>query len=130
MKETFFGKIEGTRFIPDNVVEYIEFIRKLEGPVEVKIGEYKLTRSEQQNRYYWGKIVKMISEELGYGKDEVHSLLGSMFLKDHIEVKEGDVMKRYTVIKSTTSLDTEEMSSYIEQCKRWASKEIGLYIPD
>lgn len=130
MKETFTGKIIGNEFVPDNRNEYIQFIKTLNGDVSVTIGESKLTRSEKQNRYYWSKVVGMISDELGYGKDEVHSLLGSMFLKNHVEIKENDVIKRYTVVMSTTSLDTDEMSEYMENCKRFASKELGIYIPD
>ena len=31
-------------------------------------------------------------------------------------------------IKSTTSLDTKQMTEYIDQCRMWAAGE-GLYIP-
>jgi hypothetical protein len=130
MKEAFIGEVIDGEFIPKDKELWSSFLRSLSGEVSVSIGKYRETRSERQNKYYWGKVIKMLSEELGYGKDEVHSLLSSKFLKDHVTVEEGGVKKRYTVVKSTASLDSEEMAIYIEECKSWASMEVGLFIPD
>lgn len=129
MRNSFTGNIINGTFIPDNIDEYRSFIKTLDR-VEVTVGEYKATRSGQQNRYYWGKVVKTISDELGYDKEEVHSILSSKFLKDYKEIKEGETIKRYTVVRSTQSLDSEEMSIYIEECKTFASRELGIYLPD
>lgn len=125
----FKGVIKNGVFIPE-LPDYQDYLNLMEGEtVEVSIKKYRSSRSSEQNRYYW-MIVGSISEYTGYTKDEVHSLLGSKFLKDHIDVEEGGAMKRYTVVKSTTSLNTEEMSTYIEEVKTWASQELNLFIPD
>lgn len=125
------GKVTHGLFIPEDEESYELLINSLEGEdVDVKVSKYRKSRSDGQNKYYWSHVVKMISDHTGYSKDETHSLLSSMFLKDHLDRNDGDVIKRYTVVRSTTSLTTEEMAIYIEQCKMWASQELNIYIPD
>jgi hypothetical protein len=123
----FRGKILNGRFFPFDEEMYSIWNSSLNEKIcELTIKEYKKQRSNEANRYYWGVVVKIISEETGYTPDEVHSLLSTMFLKDHKEFKG----RRYTVIKSSSVLKTDEFHEFIEKSKRWASIELGLYIPD
>lgn len=122
----FKGKVVRGRFYPFEQELYDGYLIGLEDKiVNLTIKEFKKNRTEDQNKYYWGVVVKLLGEELGYEKDEIHALLGTMFLKDHIELKG----KRYTVVRSTAVLKTDEFSQYIEQCKRFAAEQ-GIYIPD
>ena len=126
----FRGTIKSGEFVPEDSESYHLHLSTLENEiVEVTVKKFRSSRSGEQNKYYW-LIIAKISDYTGYTKDEVHALLGSKFLKDHIDVSEDGVMKRYTVVKSTTSLNTEEMSIYIEEVKTWASQELKLFIPD
>lgn len=123
----FKGVILKGRFWANDQEIYDSYIQSFEGKtVEMSIREWKKERSDKQNRYYWGVIVKLISESTGYSDDETHSILSSMFLKDHKELGG----KRYTVVKSTTSLKTDEFKQYTEECKRFAATELGIFIPD
>jgi hypothetical protein len=78
-------------------------------------------RSIQQNKYYHGVICKLISDHTGYTSDEVHQILAEQFLSYE---KDGR-----TFVQSTTKLKTTEFESYMEDCRRWASMELQVYIP-
>jgi len=126
----FTGKIFENKFVPFDDDSYLNHLATLEGEkVEVEVKKFRNSRSLEQNRLYW-RIVAIISEHTGYTKDETHALLGSKFLKDHVDIQEGEEMKRYTVVKSSSSLKTDEMAKYIEEAKQWAAQELQLFIPD
>ena len=93
--------------------------------VEVSVEPVKRTRSNEANRFYWGVVVAMIAEHIGYQKEEVHRALGERFLRD----RESEV-NGVPRVKSTTKLSPVEMFEYTDQCRRWAAEFLGLYIPD
>tara|TARA_R110000787_G_scaffold8122_2_gene27134 strand:- start:691 stop:1005 length:315 start_codon:yes stop_codon:yes gene_type:complete len=86
--------------------------------VDLKDGEYYFelkevgVRSGQQNNYYW-KIIDILSEELGYTKQEMHKTI-----KDHFN------------IDSTKHLERKEFSDFIERLIRWSAIELSIVIPD
>ena len=90
--------------------------------VEIKIIKWRSKRSLDQNAYYWGVVIDILHKHLGYTKDEMHSALKYLFLK---EEKNG-----LTIIKSTAKLNTKEFSKYVEKVKDWASQKMGVFIPD
>ena len=94
--------------------------------VVITVGEQKKRRSLNLNSYYWAVVVKLLSEETGYDKDEMHEVLKSMFLRTRYQIK--GVWVDST--KSTTKLTHKEMSEFIEEVKRFASTTLGVYIPD
>ena len=94
--------------------------------VVITVGEQKKRRSLNLNSYYWAVVVKLLSEETGYDKDEMHEVLKSMFLRTRYQIK--GVWVDST--KSTTKLSHKEMSEFIEEVKRFASTTLGVYIPD
>tara|TARA_B110000908_G_C10170548_1_gene410605 strand:- start:14 stop:412 length:399 start_codon:yes stop_codon:yes gene_type:complete len=94
--------------------------------VEVTIKEYKPKRSNQLNQYYWGVVVKLISEYTGYTKEETHELLKQTFLKKKILIDD----EWYDTTDSTTKLNNKEMLEFIDEVKIWASQTLNVYIPD
>ena len=123
----FIGKVSGGKLHLNDIDKYQSWINSLEGKaVEVSVAKETTSRTEKQNKYLWGVVYTVISDYLGYTNDEVHELMKSILLKKHMEAGN----KRYTVIRSTTDLSTDEFSKYIEDVKRWASKEFGLYVPE
>tara|TARA_R100000808_G_C2092697_1_gene112500 strand:+ start:79 stop:483 length:405 start_codon:yes stop_codon:yes gene_type:complete len=94
--------------------------------VVITVGEQKKRRSLNLNSYYWAVVVKLLSDETGYDKDEMHEVLKSMFLRTRYQIK--GVWVDST--KSTTKLTHKEMSEFIEEVKRFASTTLGVYIPD
>tara|TARA_R110000744_G_scaffold110434_1_gene208312 strand:- start:5435 stop:5776 length:342 start_codon:yes stop_codon:yes gene_type:complete len=86
--------------------------------VDVDDGEYYFelkavgVRSGQQNNYYWN-IIDILSEELGYTKQEMHETI-----KEHFN------------IESTKALEPKEFSEFIEQLIRWSAIELYVVIKD
>lgn len=98
--------------------------RKRRG-VTVVLSPERRQRTNQQNRWYWGVVVPALSEWSGYERDEMHELLGRMFLAIERALPNGAVIASR---RSTADLSTEEFSEYCERVRRFAA-ENGLYIP-
>lgn len=79
------------------------------------------TRSNQENRYYWGLMLKTISQDSGYTPEECHSIFGEMFLS-----YENNGRK---FVKSTTKLKTVEFEEYLEKVRRFAATDLQIYLP-
>ena len=97
------------RFAPEQDLEVI--IRK------------KLPRStDRQRRYYFGVIVKLISDYTGYTKEETHSILKWKFLRRKTE-------QGFDYVPSTESLSTKDREAYHEDCRLWGNVVFQLNIP-
>ncbi len=86
-------------------------------------------RSGNQNRYYWGCVIQILSEDTGYTKDEMHEIIKHKFLLIHsiLETKQGrKVAVEFS--RSTTELDTKEFENLMSEIREWASMELGIYI--
>jgi len=84
------------------------------------------TRSNPQNRYYHGVVVKTLSEELGYEPEEMHEILKYKFNKGEVLIKDESL----NIGLSTTKLDTQGFAVYLDNIIRWASMNLGIYIPE
>jgi len=92
----------------------------------VTIRPYKNNRSDHQNRYYWGVVVKMLSDELGYFPDEMHEALKLKFLpKKTISMAN----ESFIIADSSTRLSTMDFESFLSQIRTWASSDLGVLIP-
>lgn len=121
------GKIDQGTFSPDAPKQYNSALSKLEGKrVEVKVEEYKKHRSNPQNSYYWGVVIPMVSKELGYTKEEVHSALKNKFLTVTNYSKQ-DIEFEFT--KDTKDLDTTEFEIYLRDVRNFAGDFLGIFIP-
>ena len=94
--------------------------------VFITVREQKNRRSLNLNSYYWAVVVKLVSVETGYDKEEAQEVLKSMFLRTRYQIKGIWV----DGMKSTTKLSNQEMTDYIDEVKRFASSSLSLYIPD
>lgn len=92
--------------------------------VEVSLKPFKSNRSNSQNNYYWGEVIPKAS--LGFSEawgqnltsELTHETLKSMFLGRDIENREtGEVVR---ITRSTSKLNSKEMTDYIEQIRSWA----------
>lgn len=91
---------------------------------QVNVVEYKSKRSVEQNSRLW-KLYNDLGQYIGHDADEVHQLMGYKFLRYHIVVN-GETIE---AIKSTTKLNTQEMTDYQDAIVRWAA-EIGFVWSD
>lgn len=88
---------------------------------KVEVKPWKSKRSIEQNSRLW-KLYGEIGKHIGDDADAIHALMGYKFLRD-IKTVNGESIE---VIKSTTKLNTAEMSDYQEAIERWAAS-IGFY---
>lgn len=89
-------------------------------------------RSDQQNKYYWGVLVAMITAELkrlGNNVDEeiVHEWLKVKFRPVYLHNDAGEVID--TIGGSTTGMNKDEMSEYIDRIIVWVQDNLNLSIP-
>ena len=87
---------------------------------DYQIKEYKKTRSNDQNRYYWGWVLKTIAESMWDWADYVHWVMSMKFLVDNT--------KKSPYIKSTANLNSKEFTEYIENIKDFVAP-FGIIIP-
>ncbi|MEN6423332.1 MAG: hypothetical protein ABFD76_15440 [Smithella sp.] len=100
-----------------------DYLKTLHGKnIELTIRERKSQRSLNQNRYYFGVVLDILSNHTGYESDEMHEILKFKFLKT--------VKADMEYIKSTTKLNTVEFEEYLTKIKQWAAVELNCYIPD
>ena len=115
------GKIVGREWLWKSVKRFFQTIRA-DGRYIWKMPEKeRLTRSIQQNKYYWKVICNLVSDHTGFTPEESHQEMGKLFLSYE---KNGKVF-----VKSTTKLKTVEFEDYMEQCRRWSAMELQIYIP-
>ncbi len=103
------------------VQKLFAFCNGKEGKFILEINKSKSVRSLNQNRFYWGVVLPIMSDHFGYTTEEMHQICASTYLS----YEKGD--KEFT--KSTTKLDTKEFEAYIEKIRQWAMSEHGVHIP-
>jgi hypothetical protein len=91
---------------------------------DVKVTERKSRRSTEQNSRLWA-LYNALGQHIGIEADEVHQLMGFKFLRYQKYV--GDKIEEF--IKSTTKLNTAEMTEYQENIERWA-EQAGFYFDE
>lgn len=134
MKEAvpvFFGNVENGKFKLelDSDGRFREYLKSLNGRVEMIVRKWRRTRSNQQNRYYWGVVIAIAAEHFGYSPYEMHQAFKVKFLYVPEETQEGKIIKPAT-IGSTKEMNTMEFNRYFEDIRMWMSSEFGVYIPD
>ena len=105
--------------------EVLKTRKRVKYSIEIK--QHREQRSVSQNRYYFGVIIKILSEELGYFPDEVHEFLKQKFRPKELVVKATG--ESFKVGRSTTDDDTWDAEQYYEQIRIWASTELDILIP-
>lgn len=78
-------------------------------------------RSLNQNSYYFGCVVELISETTGMTPSEVHDALKLKFLRV--------VKGKMETLRSTTELNTQEFEFYLDQVRLFATTELNCVIP-
>lgn len=93
---------------------------------ELVLKRYRRLRTDSQNQYYWGVVVKIIAAHLGYDKDSCHEELLFMF-----DPRERTLPNGVVVVEkgTTTDMDTQRFSQYVESCRMWSHQTQNCYVP-
>jgi len=124
MKIIFRGSVQKGSVVMGQ--DYIDHLFTLEScDIDCTVEKHKTARSSNQNRYYWAVIVKMLSDETGYSRDEMHEILKAKFLG--CQAKVGKQYVHYS--RSTITLKTNEFEDYLTEVREWASTELNCFLP-
>jgi hypothetical protein len=119
------GKVEKGKLILNNPNRYLVHLVGFEGKdVELVLRKKKSQRSLNQNAWYFGVIIEVLREHLGYDKDEIHEALKNKF------ASKTDERTGLVIVESTARMDTKRFGEYCEQIQRWAAEFLQVYIPD
>lgn len=123
MKPFFFGKIIDGRVKLDRADAFREYVAKFKNgaTIEMTIDLRKDTRSDNQNRYYWGVVIQILSDHFGYFPEDMHEALKLKFLLQDI--------KPFPAVKSTAKMKTDEFEDYLDKVRMWAMAEFEINIP-
>jgi hypothetical protein len=123
------GKLHVTQ--PQRFVLQDELLVWPDGPVTVTVERQHATRSAQANAYYWGVVVKLLSEHTGSTPDEMHDILKMRFLSKEVALRRqnGEVVAEFVIGGSTAQLNTVEFYDYVEQIRQFAFDELDVDIP-
>ena len=94
-------------------------------PITIIVSKKKTQRSLNQNSYYWGAVLKVIGDELGYFPEELHHCFATKFLKKFIRMGTDDL----ETYRSTAKLSTVEFEEYLQQVRIFASTELEILVP-
>lgn len=129
-----YGKVQNNKFIPNSLELFIGAFKDFEGKnIELSIRQNSDSRTNPQNAYYWGVVLKLISESTGYTDDELHVIFKQKYLIDNerlLDVARKKIIDSNIPYLSTTQLNSVEFNEFLEKIKNFASLELGIYIPD
>jgi hypothetical protein len=129
-KATFKGIISNSRVQAYEVKRLQNFCAGLEGEeVQVTIEKFRRIRSDEQNRYYWGVVIKIACRETGWTKSEMHDYLKYTLLTETLVLEKEGKMYEVKSYDTTTNKKTTEFENYLRSCREHLSVEFGIYIP-
>lgn len=102
-----------------------QFLIMNSGELVVTVGKRRKIRSDKQNRYFYGQVVRIISEHTGHTDKEIKDYLKQEFGWTKVIEIAG---KAKTVLRSTADMDTGEFEKFMSQIRMWADLQ-GYYIP-
>ncbi len=117
------------KFHPDSPPEfYAEFSRKKGKRLVVWIKEFRRTRTNPQNRDWWGVVCRMFADKdaMACSPEEAHEALKAELNSDIRVI--GDRIIR--IPHSTADLDWQEFKDLIAKAHQLGAELYGLNIPD
>lgn len=125
--------------------QYLNSLQFKEAKAKIKISveRYRKDASTNQMRYLWGVVYTVVGEYCGIDRYEyeqqIHEPFKAMFLgykhvtqtttyklfKRPIKTIDADIV----ALVSLTDLDTNQMTKFIEDIRRFMEKEYNCYIP-
>lgn len=103
-----------------------------DGEVTITVAPKRATRSALQNAWYWGQILRLLSDHTGYTVDELHEYCKQRFNAKTVCLVDSDgvVKDESRVGMSTTKLNRLTFGEYCEAIRIWAAADLDVRIPD
>jgi len=107
----------------DKIKSYIERLPLREKGYKILIESITQARSGNQNRYMW-YVFKLISDETGQNKDDVHNFYVQKFIGKYKEVF-GEVIST----GNTSKLDTKQFEEFMKNVREHAQEFLNILVP-
>jgi len=111
-----------------------DFLKTCKGRWRITACRYRRRRSDVQNRYYWGVVVRLFGDFLRdqgeqYTDEDAHEVLKAAFLRKSIVNQEtGEIICE--TVGSTAKLTTGEFIEYLDKCVAWLADMFHIVVPD
>ncbi len=136
VKLTYYGTVENGILKISNRKMYEKDISQYEGKrMELTIQKAKKKRSTVQNAYLWAVCYPMAKHgfeeigEIGIDIDTIHRFFKDRFSDEYKQVVSPISGEVITLQKTTTTMSTTQMMTYIEQVAKFCSDFLGIVIP-
>lgn len=140
MKLYYHGKVDNGKIILPRTRMQKELPQVFNGkPIKITVEQNKVKRSDQQNRYYWAVVLPYVRDgfiELGNNLQRngesimlIHKLMKSKFLDNGIAIADANGEVHMTE-PTTSTLNKEDFSEYVDRIKQWSTEYLNIYIPD
>lgn len=93
---------------------------------DVSITLHREKRSNPQNAWYW-TIVGIVARETQNDKDAIHKFFAKKFIGYDVKEIGGE---KVAIVRSTTTLKTDEFSEFLSQVEAFCANELGIVLPD
>jgi len=127
------GEVKAEDLFLDRNWETLESLKDLEGKrVEVTLKEWKNTRSNRANRYYWGVVIPSVFKAFAdvgiklVNHEQAHEAMRIKFLMEEIQVGE----ESFRVPKSTSRMKTDEFANYIFVIVDYLREYYNFVVPE
>lgn len=123
---TFRGSIKNGVLVYDNeryartIISSYEDTPKVRVIIEKERGD----KTNNQLRYLYGVVYKLICEYTGFHEDELDAAMKSKYLRTKMQWRGGDL----TIIKDKRNLTSDEMGEYIQRVVEEGA-QLGVVIP-
>jgi hypothetical protein len=98
-------------------------------PLRVIVTSEERKRNGEQNRFYWGVVLRDIAEQAWvegkqFDKDTWHEFFARKFgVCEDVTLPDGEIIVRR---KSTTQMSVGEFSEFLNQIQAYAARELGV----
>lgn len=134
IKPKFYGIMKGGKLILNDRDQFDLHLEKYKDDTEMELTisrKYKKRTSGQSdedtnfNGYYWGVIIRMVSDHMGE--------LNDSYTDDLLQIETGNVKRSDSgkeIPLGHKEMSGGEFAEYCSRCRIWASKELQLNIPE
>lgn len=103
-----------------------EYLNGKQGEFTIEVKKVRKIRSNNQNSYYHGVVLKTIALECGMEDKELHDYFKNKFNSKEVKMKNGDLI---SYGRTTTGLDTLKFNEYIDKIREWSMETLNCYVP-
>lgn len=124
LARVFKGTVIKGKFVPDDKEFFTDSFRTYKDGTKIEVYHRKQVkkRSDPQNKYLWGVIVKIFHDTTGENEQTIYDSLLQMFSRIITD-------KGWYVTKGTSEMTTVEFEEFCFKCRKYGA-ECGIDIPE